>query len=363
MALAVAAGSAGASGCSAEARASSRAGAPEADAPREPEPLRVGVAPAQRGPVERPVVVTGVVGGVRELDLGFRVGGVLGAVRVERGQSVRRGQVLAELDATEIAAAVRQADEAARKAQRDKARVDLLFQHGAVAESVRDDATTAERVADAALVSARWTAARAQLVAPEDGVVEARLAEPGEVVAPGRPIVHLSAHPGRAEARAWLVRAPVADAVAVRLSAGDAARVTLPASPGAELDATVVRVAPAASRGTGTYEVELDVRPGAVRLLAGLAARVTFRVAEPRATATVPLAAVVDASGREGAVYVLRDGRAVRVPVTLGAVLPDGRVALEGDVPGEPVVTEGAGLLVPGARARAGVDTSDAVAP
>ena len=67
------------------------------------------------GPVARPVRGTGVVRLKSEADLSFKVGGVIAALYVEEGAQVRRGQVLASLDPTEVDAALRVLEEFRKK--------------------------------------------------------------------------------------------------------------------------------------------------------------------------------------------------------------------------------------------------------
>ncbi|HEX7489322.1 MAG TPA: efflux RND transporter periplasmic adaptor subunit, partial [Anaeromyxobacteraceae bacterium] len=145
-----------------------------------------------RGPVSRPVRAAGTVAAKDERDLSFKVGGVVARVAVREGEEVRRGQVLAALDATELAAGVRQAREGATKARRDRDRARLLRAGGSIALAQAEDAETGAAVAEAALAAAEFNLRHAVLVAPDDGWVDRRLVEPGEVVATGRTVLRVS---------------------------------------------------------------------------------------------------------------------------------------------------------------------------
>jgi RND family efflux transporter MFP subunit len=317
--------------------------------PPEADPaIPVHVAPVQRGEVSRPVRAAGTVGAKDRRDLSFKVGGLVARVDAREGDPVRKGQVLASLDATELEAGVRQAREGLEKARRDRARARTLVAAEVIPRASAEDAETATAVAEAALQAAEFNLRHAVLVAPDDGWVDRRLAEPGEVAAPGRSIVQVSG-----VARGFVVRVNLPDRDVLGLVPGGSARVTLDASPGEAIPARITEISRSPGRGTGTYQVELrlDARHGARALLNGLTAKVEIDRAVPDAS-TVPLAAVTDGDGASGAVFVVEGGRARRVPVRV-AFLQGGRAVLSGDLDGiDAVVTDGASRLTDGARLR-----------
>lgn len=327
-----------AAGCGPSAHAAARAD--------EDGRVPVRTAPVERGPIPRPIRATGSLAAKDQAALGFRSGGRIAALLVEAGAPVRRGQPLARLDATDVAEAVRQAREADRKAQRDLARARALRAEDAVAAAVAEDAETGAAVAGANLRAAEFALANAVLLAPDDGWVDRRLAEVGEVVAPGQPVFQLSG-----VSRGLVVRAALPEQDALGLAPGRPATVTLDARPGLTLPGRVREVARVPSRGTGTYEVEVALLPGRApdELLSGLTARVEIARTVPAAGA-VPLAAVQEGDGERGAVYALDGERARRVPVRIAFLEGDRAVLAEG-LEGVPeVVVEGAPRLADGAR-------------
>jgi HlyD family secretion protein len=132
---------------------------------------------------------------------------------------------------------------------------------------------------------------------------------------------------------------------------GVPARVELDAAPGATYDATVgsVDVLPTTSaRGGVAYRARLTLAGGtyadgrvAPTPLPGMSAVVHLAVRQARDAVTVPAAAVVRADGQD-AVWVVRDGRAVRAAVTLGVQGPDKVQVLSGVTAGDHVVVKGA---------------------
>jgi RND family efflux transporter MFP subunit len=308
----------------------------------------VRLAPVARGPVERPIRTAGVVGAKREWDLSFKVGGLLARVAVDEGSPVRAGQLLAELDATELGAGVAQAREALAKARRDSERATSLASADVAPRVVAEDARTGVALAEAALSAAEFNLRHARLVAPDDGWVDRRLAEPGEVMAPGRPVLHLSGAGG-----GFVVRVSLSDRDVLGLARGAPATVTLDANPGVTLASRVTQIGRSAARGTGSWlvEVAIDPRAAGAPLLSGLTAKVQIPRTVPAAGA-VPLAAVVSGDGDTGAVFTVEGGRARRVPVSI-AFLDGDRAVLVGGIEQIPsVVTDGATRLADGAHVR-----------
>jgi RND family efflux transporter MFP subunit len=318
---------------------------PEASASTRDRPVAaVEVEPVRPGPLSAPVRVSGLTRSRQTQALAFKVGGVLNAVLVEPGQRVKRGQVLATVDPAEFSASAAQAKDGLAKADRDLARASALSREGAIPRATLDDATTAASVARESLRVATFNERHTLLVAPVAGVVESRLVEPGEVVAPGRPVVAFLG-----TERGWVVDVALTDRQAATLEKGQQARVSFDALPDALVLAKLGDVARVGNPATGTFNAEVllpEVLPLTIR--AGLVARVVVDRAEP-ASAVVPVGALVDGVGREAAIFLIEDDVARRRPVTVGA-FADGLVGLTTTLPaGASIVVRGAADLVEGA--------------
>ena len=304
--------------------------------------IAVRVAPVQRGPLARQVHAAGRIGYSAETRLAFKVGGVVARIAVDEGDQVQKGQVLARLDPREIDAHLSEAESARAKAERDLERARILNRDDVVTREVLENAATAAEVARAGATAARFNRRFSEIVAPQSGVVLARLVEPGEVVGPGTPILVVgSAGTGR------VVKAGVADRDVVRLAIGDPAEVALDALPGARLRGTLSEIAPAATPTTGLFEIEVSLDGAQPALAAGMIARA---VVQPRASetmTTVPLASLVDADGVRGRVFALSADRRRVVPHAVDiAFLVGERVVLRRGLDGvAEVVSDGAAYL------------------
>jgi RND family efflux transporter MFP subunit len=299
-----------------------------------------------KGPLKRSVRAAGVLKEKRELDLSFKVPGVVSRVLVEEGAKVKRGQLLAVLDPTEVEAGAAQAQEVYVKAERDLARAQQLHESKGIPKSSLDDAESAVVVARASAASASFNLKHAQLLAPDNGVIDARMVEVGEVVAPGLPVLHFKSGLGS------VVRVGLIDRDVLAVRPGQLAQVALDARPTAPFAARVTRVANSITPGVGTFEVELTPldREVSLSLPSGLSAKVTFLREEE--ALSLPLTALVDGDGDHAFVYVVEASRAKRMPVEVDGIEGE-RVALRTKLAdGLSVVALGAAELQEGTRVR-----------
>ncbi|MGM9427270.1 efflux RND transporter periplasmic adaptor subunit [Hydrogenophaga sp. MI9] len=316
---------------------------------------------------------SGYAGEIRartESRLGFRVGGKLVQRPVEVGQRVAAGQLLAQLDAQDLALAAQaaQAQIAAAQTQRDLAAADFkrfsdLKTQGFVsgAEIERRQATL--DAAEATLRQARAQGAvqgnqagYARLLADGPGVVLSVEAEPGQVVAAGAPVMRLA----RDGARDAVIAVPE-DRIA-RVRAGQAAQVVLWSGAGlapAPLQAQVREVAASADPVTRTFQVKLSL-PADAKVALGATVSVQFE-GEPAAAGAaaaagqirLPTSALVRApGGKDSAVWVFDPtGSTVsmRSVIVAGA---DGNeiVIVSGLKDGEEIVAAGVHVLSPGQK-------------
>jgi membrane fusion protein, multidrug efflux system len=296
-----------------------------------------------------------------ESDLAFRVGGKLVARAVDAGARVKRGQVLARLDpqdarlaagaaAAQVAAA--QSDLALAKAELDRY-ADLLAKKfiSASAFDAKQNAFNAARSrADQARAQAAINdnqAAYTTLAADFDGVIVSTLAEPGQVVAAGQPVMRLA----RAGEKEILINAP--EAQVTRFKPGQDALVSLWAQPASPFRGRVREIAGGADPVTRTYAVRVAAIDPPETAQLGMTANVLFPGAGDASLVLLPLTAI---AGLENApsVWVV-DPKTSQVQsrrVSVGQFREDGVTITAGLVRGDIVVTAGAHKLRPAQRVR-----------
>jgi len=311
-----------------------------------PPPQRVRTAEVVLGPGVPAIQASGLLQAKDQANLSFKVGGIIRRILVDEGAVVEKGQLLAELERTEIGATVTQARENAAKARRDLQRAENLYRDDVITLEQLEDARTAAAVSQAALSSAEFNSGYAAIRAPAGGTVLRRLAQERELVAGGSPVLVLS----NAE-QGYVVRVALADRDVVTVHLGDSATVELDAWD-RHLPGIVSEVSRAADPRTGTFDVEVKVDAGSLEVASGMVARVRIRPAKAsNQLAYVPIGAIVEGDRRTASVYVpdASGSRVSRRRVDVAFIDGD-RVALKrGATPGERVVTDGAAYLTDGA--------------
>jgi RND family efflux transporter MFP subunit len=306
------------------------------------------VVPIKLSPVStvvraEPVIASGLVSSAQEARLSFKVGGIIDRLFVEEGQSVRKGQLLATLNLTEINAQVNQAQLANEKAERDLNRVKSLYADTAATLEQLQNATTGINAAKQNLTIAQFNRNYAQIRSTVDGTVTRKIANAGEYIAAGN-LVYLVSSSRPSD---WVVRVGVADKDWARLQLGNRASINLDAYPDRTFAGTVSELAQAADPVNKLYEVEVRINPGAAKLAPGLFAKVTLVPAQNRSYAVVPVEAIVEGNGKDGFVYVLADDKkhVRKTPVQIGFLDNDKVLLTNGLSDVKDIVTAGSAFL------------------
>ncbi len=317
----------------------------------------------------RPVLVTHPSGGAQaalsaypgeirareESALSFRVGGNLIERNVDVGAQVRRGDVLAVLDAQDLAlqAQAAQAQLAAAEADLARARGDRdrfgqLVEQQLVSRSAYDAQVAAYKAADGRARAARSQrdvsnnqAGYARLRAPRDGVIASREAEAGQVVAAGQTVFTLAAD-GSREVAISLPESRIRE-----FEIGQPVLVELWSTPGRRYAASVRQISPSADPRTRTYAARIALSTEASAAVdLGQSARVYVQDSGTEAGLSVPLSAVQrGASGATAVWLVDAQGKLRSRAVTLGRYGENSVPVLTGLKPDEWVVAAGGHLL------------------
>jgi RND family efflux transporter MFP subunit len=264
------------------------------------EPPQIRVARIGSSSTAAEVTAAGTVALRRETALGFTSPGRIVRLAVNEGDRVQRGQLLAALDATTTASTLATARAERVRAAQEYRRSASLLEKGWVTRPRVESAEATLRAAEANERSAGFQSNNSRIVAPGPGVVLSRLAEPGQVVDAGTPVIVL----GEA-ASGYVLRLAVPDRDAARLSAGAPATVTIGALGGEPITGTIIEIAGRADPATGTFLVEIAL-PADPRLRSGQvgAARMVAGGAQDQQLSVPPSAVFAPRAG-QGFVYVV----------------------------------------------------------
>ncbi|HVG27825.1 MAG TPA: efflux RND transporter periplasmic adaptor subunit [Acidobacteriaceae bacterium] len=313
-------------------------------------------------PLTRSTPLTAELQPFLQTDIEARVPGYVERVLVDRGSHVRRGQLLLQLSAPEMAADTSAASASVHAAEADLAAAEAQAAAaastfaklteaaktpGAVAGNELLQAGKAQEAADALVASRRASVRSAtdrlhatgamqsylRITAPFDGVITDRLVHPGNRVdATGhQPLLKL-----QQTTRLRLV-VPVPESFTGAIARGKAVSFHVPARPGKTYTGTIARIPNALDPQSRAMMVELDVRNPDATLAPGMYPTVDWPVAAGAPALLVPSTAVVSTTERT---FVISDtnGHAHWVNVRKGPAAGD-QISVQGDLsPGQPIV-------------------------
>ncbi|MCB1793738.1 MAG: efflux RND transporter periplasmic adaptor subunit [Candidatus Competibacteraceae bacterium] len=351
-------------------------------------PIKVTVAKVTQGTLTASTFGIGTIEARRAYALGPTVASRVLRVLVDQGDAVKAGQLLAELDPVDLTdrvtsaelavqratstirateAALAEAQSRAQVATTDARRYAQLRTKGFVSQEAVDakghEAKAAQAAVDAA--AAQVTAARrdrdrartdvvgmskllaqSQLVSPVDGVVSARLVEPGSTVVAGQAVVQVL------DPDSLWIRARIDQGQSGRVRVGQPTEIVLRSDPQRSDRGEVQRVDWVSDAVTEERIVNVGFAVQPPTLSVGDLVEVTIHVAERVNARALPAAAVKRVDRQEG-VWRVTQGRVAFQPVTVGITTLDGRSQiLDGLTDDDEVVVHSEQALQPDARVR-----------
>ena len=322
--------------------AACKGGSPDGAAPGEdgkkgPEAVTVEVAAVETRPVAASYSGTAPLEAPAEAQVVAKTSGVALSVLVEEGDVVRAGQTLVRLDASRAELQAAQTAAQMNKLQNQFARAQTLAKEQLIAASDYDQIRYDLENARAANRLANLELSYAAVKAPISGVVASVTPKPGNFVQINTPIVRI------VDTSTLEAVLNVPERELATMQAGLPVDLRVDALPGKTFTGTIDRISPVVVSGSGTFRVITEFDSGGL-LQPGMFGRIGIDY-DKRANATVvPRAALLDA-GTNAAVFAVRDGKAARVPVTLGYMDGQWAEVREGLAVGEQVVVAGKAAL------------------
>jgi RND family efflux transporter MFP subunit len=269
----------------------------------------------------------------RETGLGFTTPGQVAQVFVNEGDRVRKGQLLAILDTTQVSAGLSAAQAELTRAQGELSRSAALFKQGWVTRPRLDSAQAAVEAASATVRTRRFAANTARIVAPSNGTILARNIDAAQIVGEGTPVIVIGDDSG-----GYVLRVPFNDRDIGKIGRGSPASVRLDGLGGESFTGSVIEIGGRSDRATGSFIVEIAL-PADPRLRSGLIGQASVTATAPLGPQQIiiPAGALLAARAGEGFVYVVADGdkRARLRKVTLAETTDGGVIVTSGINAGE----------------------------
>jgi RND family efflux transporter MFP subunit len=305
--------------------------------------------------------ISGIIRPGIEADIAAQLTAPIAAITKREGDHVRRGEVLVRLHAPALQAGVAQANAALTSAQQQRTaaetqsklaadtlaryqqlqsrhsvtphELDQIQAQSVAAQAEQQTAAAQVAVAEAALAAQRANAADAVLVAPFDGVVTRRSADPGSLAVPGSPILHVQST-DRAEVQFSLPENSLSS-----MHPGSSIEV-IAENNEPSIKAIVTNISPAGDVASRSFLVKATL-PVKTQWNTGTVVNVLLPSTQSEMSLWVPLSALIQQGGLDGVLVLRSENRAEVRYVTLGRKTGDSVQVLTGLQPADRILTHG----------------------
>ncbi|MCK4662630.1 MAG: efflux RND transporter periplasmic adaptor subunit [Bacteroidales bacterium] len=287
-----------------------------------------------------PVHCSGKLSSKTESKLSFKTGGIISNIFVDEGQTVKKGQVLAKLNLSEIQAQVNQAKLGLEKAKRDFKRANNLYKDSVATLEQLQNATTALNIAKSNVEIAEFNLQFSTIKAPSNGKILKRIAEKNEIIGSGYPVFFF----GSTE-NDWVVRVNITDKDIFLIKLKDNAEIKFDAYTNKIFPATVSEIGNSADPYTGTYEVELTLKPTNTKFASGLIARVDIFPLNKEKYCLVPINALIEGSETIGYIYKVINSKPEKLKIEIHHIDNEFLYVSKGINPGTEIIIEGVNYI------------------
>ncbi|EDM36104.1 Membrane-fusion protein [Pedobacter sp. BAL39] len=290
---------------------------------------------------------SGLLSSEQQSNLSFKTGGIINAIKVKEGDHVRRGQVLALLNMTEVNANLGQAEAQYQKARRDAQRIANLYRDSVSTREQLENSQTALDIAKKQYDIARFNTTQSSIIANTDGVVLKKLANEGEQVTGGTPVLYISS----IASKDWVIKCGITDKERSRIHGNENAELHFDVLP-QTVRGKVKSIAQGSDAGSGLYQVEIRLEPEGVKLVSGLFAKVKIFPSGKTELLSVPMDAIVEGNNDSAFVFTAVNQKAAKKTVRV-AYMKDGKAFISSGISSQDrVIREGSAYLSEGSSLR-----------
>lgn len=311
--------------------------------------IPVRIANVERTKISVPIKTSGKIYAEQEMILSFKTGGIIKEISVNEGQSVKKGELLAEIDLSEINANVVQAKSAFEKHERDLTRLQELYADSVVTLEQLQNTRTGFDVAKANLEIAEFNLSHSRITAPTNGKIYRKFTEINQLVAPGTPILLFGSSDNN-----WIVKAGISDLDISKIKLEDSAKIYLDSFPDQIFGGRVTEIAGSANPMNGTFEIELAIEGNNRKIISGMLAKVELFPSELSNVILIPINSLVNANGNIADIYTLSEGKniAKKISIEIGKIIDEKVLVTLKDSNINQIITDGAEYLIDGAKVK-----------
>jgi len=305
-----------------------------------PKKIPVKLVHVQEKEISVPLYTSGVLSAEDELLLSFKTGGIIKKIYVKEGQTVKTGQLLAQLDLAEISAYKKQANTAFEKAERDLKRVENLYEEKVATLEQKQNALSALQVTKANFQIASFNEKHSKITAPNNGKIQKKFVDAAELIGPGTPVLAFGSTD-----KAFVLKAGITDKDVVLVQKGDPAEIKFDAFPQMIYPAIVTEISGMATPGSGTYEVQLQLEKTNANLFSGFIGKAIIHPQKKQLVSLIPVNALNEANEKSGYIYTINDQNlATREEIKIAFIMDD-KVAFYNDLKLTTIINEGNAYL------------------
>ena len=269
----------------------------------------------------QPISVSGQFTTDDEVLLSFKTGGIINSILVREGDAVKKGQLLATLNLTEINALLQQAQLNHEKAKRDFQRTKNLYADSVATLEQLQNSKTMLQLSEQQLNQVAFNRRYSEIHAPQDGFILRKMADVGQQVSSGTAVLQTNG----AQLGKWLLKVGISDQEWAVLKLNDLAKIETTALPGQILEGRLSRKSEGVDPSTGTFTAHISLtgkRPAAIASgMFGKAIISPSQKNNQQLSWKIPYEALLDGDGNSGYVFITNDHKtAKKVKVTVAGI-------------------------------------------
>ena len=319
------------------------AGCGKGGGPPKDAPVPVELVSVEVGPLQENLSAVGTLDANESVDIKPEVDGEITSIRLTEGQTVKKGDLLLQIDESKQGATVAEAEADYQLAQETMRRADQLLAEGTISQQEHDQTRANFSRSEASLNLAKKRLTEYTLTAPFDGILGRRYVSVGQYVSPQTTLVSIY------DLDRMKLNFSVPERYSARITPGQTLQLKVAAYGEETFSGEIYLIEPRVDPGTRTVQVRAFIPNSDHRLKPGMFANLSLAVGTKPKALTIPEECLFP-SGTGFAVYRSADGVAELVPVETGLRIPGKVEILRGLQAGDQVARSGNLRLSPGRK-------------